>query len=349
VLEPAERAEGGDEAFLSDIQRLALVPNMGAGEAIDGLAVPCHQHSVGMLAAIEREHPLAPRTVDEVCLKLARDSGEARLLAGGTDLILQMRRRKAVPRYLIGLKGVPDLAFIRSQSDGTVAIGATTTIRAIECSPLIREKYDFLSQTASEIGGPEIRHVATIGGNLSGALPCADFPAPLIALGATVKVKSQRAERILLLEEFFLGVGKTVAHPDELLMEIRLPASSPFSGGTYLKFHDRHAMDMTTTGVAAFVTLDPERQLFRDVTIALTTSAPIPLRAKGAEAALRGQALGKENLEEAARLACQEAEPRTSWRASREFRLELIRTLTKRALTRAWEKVRVASNAGGTP
>lgn len=302
---------------------------------------------MGYLRHLPKFEYCAPGTVDEVCSALALNSGETRLLAGGTDLILQMRRREMVPRYLISLKGVPDLATIRSHSDGTVAIGAMTTMRAIESSPLIRQQYDILSKTAAGIGGPEIRHVATIGGNLSGALPCADFPGPLIALGARVKLKSLRAERVLPLEEFFLGVEKTVMRPDEIVMEIQLPAPSPSSGGAYLKFHDRHAMDMTTTGVAAFVTLDLERRLFRDVKIALSTSAPIPLRVKRAEAALRGQPLGEETLEEAARLASQEAEPRTSWRASREFRLELIRALTKRALRRAWETVQAASDGGG--
>lgn len=293
---------------------------------------------MGYLRRLPKFEYLAPRTVDEVCSLLAERRGDARLLAGGTDLILQMKRREVAPAAIIGLKGVEGLSFIRSGKDGGVAIGAMTTMRAIERSSLIREKYDFFSATAGTIGSPEIRAVATVGGNLSGALPCADFPAPLITLGARVKLTSKRGERWVSLEDFFTGLEQTVASPDELLAGIELPSPPGFSGGAYLKFHDRNAMDMTTTGVAAFVTCDRDRRIIADARIALTSSAPRPERVKQAEAALRGQPFTEQALEEAARLACREAEPRASWRARKEFRLELIRVLTKRALAQAVEK-----------
>ena len=298
------------------------------------------------LRRLPRFEYFAPQSVAAVCNALADYPGEARLLAGGTDLVLQMRRREIAPRYVIGLKGLSELAFIREQADGHLAIGAMTTIQAIESSPVIRKRYGLLSQTAGEMGSPEIRQVATIGGNLAGALPCADFPPALIVLGAKVKLQSKQEERLVPLEDFFLRFEQTVARRDELLTEIYLCTPPPFSGGVYLKFHDRHSMDMTTTGVCAFVTLDKERRLFRDVKIALGSSAPVPLRAKKAEAALRGRAFSEDALEESASLACEEAEPRSSWRASRDFRLELIRTLTKRAIREAWEKALASSNGG---
>lgn len=287
---------------------------------------------------------LAPRSVAAVCDALAENPGEARLLAGGTDLILQLRRRDIAPRYVIGLKGVSELAFIRERADGGLALGAMTTIQAIGASPVIRKRYDALAETAGAMGSPEIRQVATIGGNLAGALPCADFPPALIALGAEVKLESKQGERWLPLEAFFLRFEQTVARREELLTEIRLPPPPPLSGGVYLKFHDRHSMDMTTTGVGAFVTLDQDRRLFQDVKIALGSSAPVPLRAKKAEVALRGRALTEAALEEAASQVCEEAEPRGSWRARRDFRLELIKTLTKRALRGAWKKAVAASD-----
>lgn len=285
---------------------------------------------------------LAPQTIDEACAALAERPGDARLFAGGTDMLLQMRRREIAPRAIIGLKGVASLSFIRRQNGG-VAIGAMTTFSAIERSALIGEKYDFLCETAAGIGSPELRSVATVGGNLSGALPCADFPAPLITLGAVVRLRSARGERSLALEDFFRVFAETAAAPDELLTEIELPSRPAFSAGAYLKFHDRHAMDMTTTGVAAFVTWDREKRLVADVRIALSVSGPTPLRVKKAEAALRGRPMTEEALEEAALLACEEAQPRTSWRASKEFREELISVLTKRALTQAGEKARTAA------
>lgn len=296
------------------------------------------------LRRLPRFEYCAPQSVAAVCGVLADYPGEARLLAGGTDLVLQMRRREIAPRYVIGLKGLSELAFIREQADGHLAIGAMTTIQAIESSPVIRKRYGLLSQTAGEMGSPEIRQVATIGGNLAGALPCADFPPALIVLGAKVKLQSKQGERWVPLEDFFLRFEQTVARRDELLTEIRLCAPPPLSGGVYLKFHDRHSMDMTTTGVGAFVTLDKEGRLFRDVKIALGSSAPVPLRAKKAETALRGRAFSEDAIEESASLACEEAEPRSSWRASRDFRLELIKTLTKRAIREAWEKAVASSN-----
>ena len=134
---------------------------------------------------------LAPVTIDEVCRLLAAHASEAKLFAGGTDLLLQMRRRETVPAYIIGLKGVPELSFVREPADGGLAIGAMTTIQTLLTSPIMRKKYSVLAEAAAGIGGPELRNVATIGGNLAGALPCADFPPALIALGAKAKLKSR--------------------------------------------------------------------------------------------------------------------------------------------------------------
>jgi len=282
---------------------------------------------------------LAPVTTDEVCRLLASHASETKLFAGGTDLILQMRRRETVPKYIIGLKNVPELTFVRETAEGGLTIGAMTTIQTLLTSPIIRKTYGVLAEVAAGIGGPELRNVATIGGNLAGALPCADFPPALIALGATVKLKSSSAsERIVPIEDLFPSFGKTVARPDELFTEIHLPNVPSFSGGVYLKFHDRHSMDMTTLGVSTFVSWDEESRVFRDVKIALASSAPVPMRAKKAEAVLRGRGCTDDALEEAALAVCEEADPRSSWRATREFRFELLRSLTKRAIRGAREK-----------
>ena len=277
-------------------------------------------------------------TAAEACNLLAANPGEARLLAGGTDLILQLRRREIRPRYVIGLKGVAELAYVREQAEGGVTIGGMTTIHTLLTSPLLRGKFEILAQTAAGIGSPEIRHLATLGGNLAGALPCADFPSALITLGAKVKLQCRQGERLVPVEDFFAGCGQTVASPSEILTEIQLPPQPSLSGGVYLKFHDRHSMDMTTTGVGAFVICNDERRTIRDVRIALASSAPVPMRAKNAEAVLRGRSFGEDALEEAASLACAEADPRTSWRATRDFRMELLKTLTKRAIQGAWQK-----------
>jgi CO/xanthine dehydrogenase FAD-binding subunit len=269
---------------------------------------------------------------------LSAHGGNARLLAGGTDLLLQMRRRETVPDYVIGLKGVAELAYVRELDGGGLAIGAMTPIQTVVTSPVIRKSYGVLAEAAAGMGGPELRHVATIGGNIAGALPCADFPPALITLGAQAKLKSGDGERVLPIEELFPTFGKTVARPDELFTEIQIPGPPVPSGGTYLKFHDRHSMDMTTLGVSAVVSWDEENQVLRDVRIALASSAPVPIRARKAEAVLRGRGLAEDALEDAAHAVCEDAEPRGSWRATREFRFELLRALTKRAVRGAQER-----------
>ena len=288
---------------------------------------------------------LATRSIDEACDLLAAHGNQAGLLAGGTDLLLKMRRRETSPAYIIGLKGVAELSGVRTLAEGGIAIGAMTTIQALMSSPVVREKYGVLAEAAAGIGGPELRNVATIGGNLAGALPCADLPPALITLGAKVKLKSRNGERVVPVEDLFPQFGMTVARPDELLTTIQLPSVPSFSGGIYLKFHDRQSMDMTTVGVSAFVIWDEESRVFRDVKIGLSSSAPVPMRAKKAEAVLRGRACADDVLEEAALAVCEEADPRTSWRATREFRFELLRSLTKRAVRGARDKA--APTIGG--
>jgi CO/xanthine dehydrogenase FAD-binding subunit len=290
---------------------------------------------------------VSPRSLAEVCSLIAGTSrDEVMLLAGGTDAILQMRRRERTPRRVLGLKGVADLEFVREQADGGLAIGAMTRLQTLSSSPALTRGYDLLRETAAQIGGIELRNVATIGGNIAGALPCADLPPALITLGARVKLSSQRGERWVPLDEFFPEFGRTVAAEDELVAEISLPPPQPNSGGTYLKFHDRHSMDMTVVGVSAFVVLEGDGRTVRDLRLAYANSAPTVFRAKRAEAVLRGQALTGEALDAAAETACAESSPRTSWRANGEYRLELIRALTKRAIRLAREK---AASRKGTP
>ncbi len=289
---------------------------------------------------------VSPQSLAEVCGLIAGTSQEeVMLLAGGTDAILQMRRRERVPRRVIGLKGVADLEFVREQADGSLAIGAMTTLQTLLSAPVVSRRYDVLRETAAQIGGRELRNVATVGGNIAGALPCADLPPALMTLGARIKLSSQRGDRWVPLEDFFPEFGRTVAEEDELVAEISLPRPASNSAGTYLKFHDRHSMDMTVVGVSAFVVRDDESRTFRDLRLAYASGAPTVFRAKRAEAVLHGQMLTEEGLDAAAETACAESNPRTSWRANAEYRLALIRALTKRAIRRAWEK---ASSQRGT-
>jgi xanthine dehydrogenase FAD-binding subunit len=291
------------------------------------------------LRRLPRFEYVSPQSLTEVCALIAGTSTEeVMLLAGGTDAILQMRRRERVPRRVIGLKGVAELEFVREEADGGLAVGAMTTLQTLLSAPIVGQRYDLLRETAAQIGGLELRNVATVGGNIAGALPCADLPPALMTLGARIRLSSQHGDRWLALEEFFPDFGRTVAKDDELVAEIKLPRPTLNSAGVYLKFHDRHSMDMTVVGVSALVVLGADGRTIRDLRLAYANSAPTIFRAKRAEAVLRGHALTDDGLEAAAQTACAESSPRTSWRANAGYRLELIRALTKRAIRRACEK-----------
>ncbi|OGA92167.1 MAG: hypothetical protein A3G27_17585 [Betaproteobacteria bacterium RIFCSPLOWO2_12_FULL_66_14] len=291
------------------------------------------------LRRLPRFEFVSPDSLAEVCAMTAGASdGEVMLLAGGTDAILQMRRRERTPRRVIGLKGVAELAFVREQPDGGLAIGAMTTLQMLLSAPVVRQHYDLLREATAQIGGQELRNVATVGGNIAGALPCADLPPVLMTLEARVRLSSQRGDRWVALEEFFPEFGRTVAVDGELVSEISLPRPAPNSAGTYLKFHERQSMDMTVVGVSAFVVCEGETQVIRDIRLAYASAAPTVFRAREAEAVLRGCAMSEEGLEATAEMACKVSNPRTSWRANGEYRRELISSLTKRAIRHAWQK-----------
>lgn len=291
------------------------------------------------LRRLPRFEFFGPRSLAEICeLTVGRPQGEVMLLAGGTDAILQLRRREKTPRRVVGLKAVAGLDAVRRQDEGGLGLGAMTTLQTLLTAPLVRQHYPLLSETAAQIGGHELRNVATIGGNVAGALSCADLPPALMTLGARVKLTSSRGERWVPLEAFYPEHGRTVAEDGEFVSEIGLPPPVPQGAGTYLKFHDRHSMDMTVVGVCAFVVRDRERQVVRELRLAYANGAPTVFRARRAEEVLRGREMSEEGLEAIAEEACGESSPRTSWRANGAYRRELIRSLTKRAIRQSWQK-----------
>lgn len=283
---------------------------------------------------------VSPNSIAELCsLTAGASNGELMLFAGGTDAVLQLRRREVTPRCVVGLKGVPELDFIEEQPDGSLAIGAMTTLQSLMKSPAVQGHFDVLAETAGQIGGVELRNVATLGGNIAGALPCADLPPPLMTLDAEVKLSGKDGERWVPIDELFAGYGKTVAAKGEVLTEIRVPKPAARSASVYLKYHDRQSMDMTVVGVGASVELDDEGKGFRDIRLAYANGAPTAFRAKKTEEVLRGNEMSEEALQAVAEAAGKEAVPRAnSWRADPQYRLTLIRNLTKRAIRSAWEK-----------
>ncbi|MBI2305544.1 MAG: xanthine dehydrogenase family protein subunit M [Chloroflexi bacterium] len=270
---------------------------------------------------------------------LASHQDEAAILAGGTDILVQVKQKKRLPKYLVNIKGVSGLDGITYNGQG-LRLGALTTIRTIETSPIIKEKYPVLAEAAATIGSVQVRNRGTLGGNLCNASPAADMAAPLIALGATARILGPQGERTVSMEEFFAGPGKTVLGPGEVLAEVAVPPPSPRSAGAYIKLGPRKAMDIAVVGVAAVVTLESQGDRCRDVRIALGSVAPIPLRAKKAETVLRGQVVSYDLAVTAGHKAMEEASPITDIRGSAEYRRDMVGVLTRRAVLRALEAAR---------
>ena len=258
-------------------------------------------------------------------------------MAGGTDLMMQMKSKSIAPECVIDLKGL-GLNYIEPMEDG-LAIGATTTLHEIETSPLIREKSPVLTATTAEMSCYSIRHMGTLGGNLCNASPSADTAPPLMVLGASVQISGPDGERMVLLEELFTGPGQTVLKKGEILTEVRIPPFPPHSGAVYLKYKRNEGMDLALVGVAVCLVMDGSGKHCEDVRIALGAVAPAPMRASEAETVLRGNALENDLFEKAAAKAREAAEPITDVRGSADYRAALVQTLTLDVLRQVSESI----------
>ena len=254
-------------------------------------------------------------------------------LAGGTDLIIAIKEKGLAPTYLVDLKKIPFLSDIREQPDGGLSIGALTTMRQLETSPIIGRRLPFLAQSAAEVGSIQIRNRATIGGNMANATPSADVAPALLALEAKARVAGRSGERVMELEQFFRGPGETVMESGEILLEILIPPIPEGLLGEYIKFSPREMMDLATIGVAVTLVLNGKR--CEQVRIALGAVSPTPVRARKGEAVLSGQILTEELAEKAGHEASTECKPISDVRSSADYRKEMVRVNTKRALLNA--------------
>src|SRR5207253_4712832 len=211
------------------------------------------------------------------------------------------------------------------------------TMREIETSPVIRKKYPFLAQSAAEVGSIQIRNRATIGGNMANATPSADVAPALLVLNAKVKISRSGGEKIVLLEEFFIGPGKTIMEPGDILTEIVIPPMPPDFRGEYIKFSPREMMDLAYVGVAVGVVVNGSGQICRDARIALGAVSPTPMRARKAEALLMNQEITPSLAERVGEQASNECKPISDVRSSAAYRKEMVRVNTKRALLNAAE------------
>jgi aerobic carbon-monoxide dehydrogenase medium subunit len=275
-----------------------------------------------------------PTSLEEASRLLKVNGPGGRFLAGGTDLVIAMKEKGLVPKYIVDLKRITGLGGIRETSDGSITLGALTTMREIETSPLIKKKYPFLAQSAAEVGSIQIRNRATVGGNMANATPSADVAPSLIALNAGAKISGASGARTLALEEFFLGPGQTVMTPEEILTGITIPKSSPQLVGEYIKFSPREMMDLAYVGIAVAYELAKDKRC-KGVRIVLGAVAPTPIRAKIAEAALEGQVLTEGVAEKAGEIAAEESKPISDVRSSADYRRAMVGAMAKRAILNA--------------
>jgi len=274
---------------------------------------------------------------------LEENGAKAKLLAGGTDLIIEIKQEAKTPDHLVSLRSVPGLQDME-YSNRELSFGAMVTHRMIEKSELIREKFSLLSDAVDNLGSVQVRNVATIGGNLCSAAPSADTAAPVMALQATLVVKGPAGERRIPIEDFFKGPGKTALEPAEILCCISIPALPEGAASCYIKHARRKAMDLPLLGIAVIIVPD-DNIVCREARIALTLAGPIPFRATKAEAFVTGKPLSRQIWEQAGEIAVSESNPRTSFRTTAEYRKKMICALIPRAaevalqrINRAWMK-----------
>jgi len=279
---------------------------------------------------------LRPNTIPEAIAMLQQHGDAAKILSGGQSLIPMMKLRLARPAFLVDINRISGLSHIKEEG-GYLKIGGLTREAELEVSPLVRSKYPILADTTHVIADPQVRNLATVGGNLAHGDPANDHPATMIALGAQVVASGPKGERTIPIESFFLSLFTTALKPDEILTEIRVPVPPPRSAGAYIKL-ERKVGDFATAAVAVQVTLD-EQGTSQKVGIGLTNVGATPIKARKAEDFLRGKKLDDAAISQAAQLAADEAEPSADLRGPVEYKKGLVKELAKRALLLARDRL----------
>ena len=278
---------------------------------------------------------LKPATTEEAISLLSKYNGKAKLIAGGTDLVTQMRQKQLRPQYVVDITGISGLDHIDYDDKQGLRIGALTPIRSLEMSAELQQRYPAISQAASQLGSVAIRNVATLGGNLCNAAPSAETAPSFIALSVKARIAGPDGERIVSLEDFFTGPGSTVLKTGDLLVEIQVPPPSPQTKGVYLKHGIRGAIDLAIVGVAVILTMDAKSEVCQDINIVLGAVAPTPMRARNAEEMIRGKRIDEALISKSAQAASEESRPISDVRASAQYRKEMVAVFTRRALREA--------------
>ncbi len=276
---------------------------------------------------------LEPRTIDEALQYLADYGEKTRIIAGGTDLLVQMKTGKACPQYLLNISKIPALRYLIEETG--LRIGVLTTFREIERSQVIRERYTALFEAAKSISSVQIQTMGTVGGNLCNASPAADSAPPLLVFNGKVKLMDVRQERTLPLEKFFAGPGKTVLRPDEFLVEVQVDGMPDRTGSAFKKM-GRVSADLSKVSVA--VAIVRKDDLCEECRIALGAVAAVPLRARKSEEILKGKKLKESLIEKASLEVAQEISPIDDIRSTAWYRKEVAKVMVGDAIRLAWER-----------
>ena len=281
-----------------------------------------------------------PKTIAEAVQAMASAGDRARALAGGTDLLVQLRGGRRSADLVVDVKDIPELNEISYNPQSGLTIGAAAACYQIYANADVAANYPGLVDSASLIGSIQIQGRASLGGNLCNSAPSADAIPPMIAMGGVANIAGPNGTRQVAVEDFCTGPGRNVLESGELLVSINIPAPAPNSGANYLRFIPRNEMDIAVAGVGSAVVLDSSGQNFVSARIALASVAPTPVFAREAGDSLAGKAVSDEAIEEAARLAMEAAVPITDMRGTIRQRIHLVGVLTRRTLNNAIRRAR---------
>ena len=269
----------------------------------------------------------------EDAVRLRLEHPEAQIVAGGTDVFVQMREGRRAGKELISIHGIESMKGVALDENEAIRIGSLTTFSHVTRNPIIQEKIKVLGEAVDMVGGPQIRNMGTIGGNTCNGVTSADSASTLFAWEAVIELTGQNGKRLLPIADFYLGAGKVDLHPDEIQTAILIPKESyENTAGFYIKYAMRNAMDIATTGCSVNCRLSADKKTFERVRIAYGVAGPVPMRASTPEKLIEGKAVAMENVEAFAKAVLEDVKPRDSWRASKAFRQHIAVEMAKRCL-----------------
>src|SRR6266850_5944810 len=281
---------------------------------------------------------LEPTTVAEACSLLQQHAGEVKVFAGGTHLTILMKQGLFEPKALVNVKNIQELKGVRYDSIEGLIIGALTTHRELETSPLVKEKFPVLSQAEREVANIRVRNMGTVGGNLASGEPLTDLSQIFMSLDSKLKITGPLGERTISVEELFVDFYTTSLAEDEIITQVVIPPLPPKSGIEYIRFSSSSVVDKPCAGVAVRFTLAEVKDSIENARIVLGCVGPTPVRARNAEENLTGKNISAELAAEAGKIAAQECQPTDDLRGSEQYKRAIVGTLVKRSAMKAYER-----------